>query len=72
MKKLFFTVLVAVVAVGGSYAQVYMAGSDEILSCSPGAFGCSIVYGTVGYTVPFSSGNQNSWTEIDILAYSLD
>jgi hypothetical protein len=72
MKKLFFTALVAVAAVGGAYAQLYQAGNDNILPCSPGGSGCSITYGNTAYTATFSSGNQNSGTAVDITAYTLD
>lgn len=65
MKKLFFTALVAVVAVGGAFATsarfatFYLAGSNTaITDCTGGTIACSVNYPGTYYNVPASSGNQ--------------
>lgn len=46
MKKLFFTALVAIVALGGAYAQYYPIGSSTLTYfCPEGLVTCHIKYG---------------------------
>lgn len=46
MKKIFFPVLVAVVAIGGAYAtEVYPIGSTENIGCPPGLISCDLKMG---------------------------
>lgn len=66
MKKLFFSALVAVVAVGGAFATskfapiYYAPNQSTAVDCAPGSILCSTKVGsTTAYTVPFSSGQQD-------------
>lgn len=70
MKKLFFTALVATVAIGGATAQVYAPGGTTPLPCSPGFFSCSAVYGPTGYTDAYP--NQTDENKVQLINYSLD
>lgn len=76
MKKLFFTALVAVAAIGGATAEVYLQGQSTPLPCIPGETTCAIVYGSIGYEVPFSTNpadpKQDASTQVDLNDYSLE
>ncbi|MCY1515492.1 hypothetical protein D9M68_500800 [compost metagenome] len=52
MKKLFFIAALAIVAVGGATAQVYLSGQSMPLPCSEGGFTCETEFGAIGYNVP--------------------
>lgn len=53
MKKLFFTALVAVVAIGGATAQLYSLGSTTAdINCPGSGSSCSATYGPTGYDIP--------------------
>lgn len=70
MKKLFFAAALAIVAVGGAVSvnaiTIYPAGSNQGYACEELATPTcltNIPSGSV-YTVPFSSNQQNSSTEV--------
>jgi len=68
MKKMFFTALVAIVAIGGATAQVYAPGGTEPLPCIEGGFSCGIYYGDTGHTdaYPF----QGTFNEVSLYDYT--
>lgn len=60
MKKLFFTALVAVVAVGGAVAQTYypIGSSQPTYLCPEGQLTCDIKYGADPLVSPTPAPNQ--------------
>lgn len=75
MKKLFFGALLAIVAVGGAYAQsgsFYAAGStspspDYI--CEGGSTACHLKYGLPLNTTVYTAPVPNQTTPINISSY---
>ncbi|TKC00025.1 DUF6520 family protein [Pedobacter cryotolerans] len=73
MKKLLFSALVAVIAVGGAFATTklapiyYAPNSDTPVDCAPGAILCSTKTGSsLVYTQSFSSGQQDGDNRVDL------
>ncbi|TKC62204.1 hypothetical protein FBD94_08255 [Pedobacter hiemivivus] len=75
MKKLFFTALVAVVAVSGAHAtSLWLDNSQGAADfiCDGGIPDCSAKFGSqTVYTQPGASGSQGTSTQISIYNYSL-
>ena len=70
MKKMFFTALVAIVAIGGATAQVYAPGSSTPLPCEFGGSSCAITFGNIGYSQP--APNQSEENQVDLRTYQFE
>lgn len=70
MKKMIFTALVAIVAIGGATAQVYAPGATEPLPCTEGGFSCGIFYGDIGHRSAYP--NQGNFNEVSLYDYTAE
>lgn len=70
MKRLFFTALVATVAIGGATAQVYAPGGTTPIPCEFGGSSCAIFFGPTGYTDAYP--NQSPANEVNLEEYQLE